>query len=355
MKTKVLILLLICTSCLKKNGYMIKGNIKNLKDSTKVFLFDYKELKVLDSCFSLNEEFKFIGKTKEPLLSGVSFMIAKNNFNIDFWLENDNIIITKNSKKELNNSIFKVTGGELNKISNLFKESLKDHKKNKTEAYLRFKKKEITREEYDKIIDKFNIAALNFFNKYPNNYFSISEVISNKIYYSKKELSSFYKLLNNQLKKTDKGKLLEKYIKTEKINLGDKIINIEASDIKGNKVNLSQIKDSIILLNFWASWCPPCIEKIKNEFPSIQQKYPNIKLVSFSFDLDKKMWKKKSEDLNIDWVNLSNFKTIGESITAINYNIEEIPTTFLIKHGKIKKIIRYNDDLLSEIELGIKN
>lgn len=46
-----------------------------------------------------------------------------------------------------------------------------------------------------------------------------------------------------------------------------------------------QKEGKVVVLNFWASWCPPCLE----EFPSLielQQRMPNIAVVAVSFDTD---------------------------------------------------------------------
>ena len=46
-----------------------------------------------------------------------------------------------------------------------------------------------------------------------------------------------------------------------------------------------QSQGKVVVLNFWASWCPPCLE----EFPSLidlQRRMPNIAVVAVSFDTD---------------------------------------------------------------------
>lgn len=55
-------------------------------------------------------------------------------------------------------------------------------------------------------------------------------------------------------------------------------LNWELVSNSGERVSLSQVQDSVIFLNFWATWCPPCIA----EMPSIQRLYDEYgKRVSF--------------------------------------------------------------------------
>jgi len=45
--------------------------------------------------------------------------------------------------------------------------------------------------------------------------------------------------------------------------------NWEVEDMDGNVIELAQFKNQVLFLNFWATWCPPCIA----EMPSIQRLY----------------------------------------------------------------------------------
>ena len=64
---------------------------------------------------------------------------------------------------------------------------------------------------------------------------------------------------------------------------GEKLIDrqapaFELKDVDGNTVSLSSYKGTVVLLNFWATWCPSCRE----EFPSLNKLSRQLKNKKFS-------------------------------------------------------------------------
>ena len=104
----------------------------------------------------------------------------------------------------------------------------------------------------------------------------------------------------------------------------------ELKDLDGNILNFKDLENKIVFLNFWATWCPPCIA----ELPSIQDLYDDYKdkivfvLVSSEKPEVVKAFKdKKAYSLN-SYTPLSGYPN--------NFNIRSIPRTFLIsKKGEI--------------------
>lgn len=101
-------------------------------------------------------------------------------------------------------------------------------------------------------------------------------------------------------------------------------------DLYGDRVNLSDFRGEVILLNFWATWCPPCIAELPH-IQSLVNDYDNkIKIVLVSGENSEKVaafLKKKGYNLN----SFSPLENYPEML-----NVSSIPRTFLIsKEGEI--------------------
>jgi len=71
------------------------------------------------------------------------------------------------------------------------------------------------------------------------------------------------------------------FIKSElkQVKVGESAPDFELRDNQGNKYRISDLKGNVVVMNFWASWCKPCIEK----FPEIRKLYEKYDKESFKF------------------------------------------------------------------------
>ena len=135
--------------------------------------------------------------------------------------------------------------------------------------------------------------------------------------------------------------------------LNKPIPEINLDSLKNEKLNESDFKKEILLVNFFASWCVPCI--VEHDFLFELKKQKPIKIYGINY-------KDNIKNLEIWLEKLGNpYSKIGidkTGITGINWGVNGIPESFLIdKNGIIKhKINGVIDEkqikiLLSKIEL----
>ncbi len=98
------------------------------------------------------------------------------------------------------------------------------------------------------------------------------------------------------------------------------------------KVTLSDFRGKIVVLNFWATWCPPCVE----EMPSLVQMQHRLKdkgvvLLGVSLDVDGDSYRKFLKDYNID------FLTVRDADQKSNnlYGTFKFPETYIIDRNGI--------------------
>ena len=104
-------------------------------------------------------------------------------------------------------------------------------------------------------------------------------------------------------------------------------------DIFGEKrVSLMDYKGKVVILNFWATWCPPCKEEIP-DFIRLQEQYKDkLAIVGVSVFSDKDATKKFYSDYKINYPVFMGFYDLMDKYGQVS----AIPTTFIInKNGGI--------------------
>jgi thiol-disulfide isomerase/thioredoxin len=110
--------------------------------------------------------------------------------------------------------------------------------------------------------------------------------------------------------------------------------NFTLESAKGKKVSLSDYAGKIVIVDFWATWCPPCRKGIP-DLISLQKKYRNkIAVIGISLDGDNT----KADVVPFIKEHGINYTILyaTQKVVADYGNIEAIPTSFIIdKKGNI--------------------
>lgn len=114
--------------------------------------------------------------------------------------------------------------------------------------------------------------------------------------------------------------------------------DFKTNDISGQTLKLSEFKGKIVLLDFWATWCPPCRVEIPNLLEIYRQfKNKNFVLISVSLDRDIPLARQFVKEKEMNWLHVIDRES-SSSIASL-YEIEYIPATFIID-GKGKIVAR---------------
>lgn len=122
-------------------------------------------------------------------------------------------------------------------------------------------------------------------------------------------------------------------------------------DLEGKTVRLSDFKGKVIILDFWATWCPPCVHEIPHFIELYEQyKESGFQMIGIAIQSGSESnIRQFVEKHGINYLILMG----NREITREYGNINAIPTTFLIdRQGRIvQKYIGYRDKEVFENQL----
>jgi peroxiredoxin len=121
---------------------------------------------------------------------------------------------------------------------------------------------------------------------------------------------------------------------TRKLGLAKSMIapDFTLKDTADNEYSLSDYRGKVVLVNFWATWCPPCLVEIPH-FVEFYNKYKEkgFIILGLSLDTDLKRLKNFMKEKNIEYPVLVKARKVSAM-----YAVRGIPTTYLIdKDGSI--------------------
>ncbi|MBO9618450.1 MAG: TlpA family protein disulfide reductase [Niabella sp.] len=128
------------------------------------------------------------------------------------------------------------------------------------------------------------------------------------------------------------------------LKAGQTAPEIRLPDSKGDTVSLASLKSGLVLIDFWASWCAPCVEE-QPQLKALYKKFAasvregKFEIVGVSLDKEKSNWQQMVARLKISWTQLSDLK-FWRSPVAKDYGIGELPFNVLVDGQK--KILAIN-------------
>lgn len=136
--------------------------------------------------------------------------------------------------------------------------------------------------------------------------------------------------------------------------LPGKEMEFECVLLSGDKLNLKDLEGKVVLVDFWATWCGPCIGEIPGML-AVYEKYHDegFEILGYSTDKDIDALKDFMAERQLPWHIGSRLMSIEAGLTnySTHYGVTGIPTMILVgKDGKVVSIRARGETLRRELE-----
>jgi len=327
-------------SC-NSEGYVINGkvNTKDL-DGNKVFLRTENPA-VSDSTVIENGSFTFRGQTDGVLRAAimiedkvVQFIFVNDKISIEINNEDHNVNYKTSKASEHINKYFEEN-------TTLFYEPFKQLIALEVQAQGFPEKENAIQQRKDSLIYSYINSLTEEYGK-SNNREGLSIIVRDLTgLFGAREhpekIKELYALMPENEKNTYVDQRIQNYFnQVAHLALGQ-LVDFNFTDYNDSAGKVSDYKGKLVLIDFWATWCGPCL----SQFPMMEKisaHSDKIKIITVSIDDNIEQWKAKIPDLDASWVNIHYRQDID---LKKHFFISGIPDNILLSQdGKIlrKKI-----------------
>ncbi|MDR1881972.1 MAG: AhpC/TSA family protein [Prevotella sp.] len=337
--------LMLATACGKKEQFTINGTLAGASDSVKVYLQklenNWKDQVAIDSAYVANGKFEFKGLAKEE--AKIHFIALaeptdKVKRPVLLIVEPGQIKVALDSVSGIGGTVLNDAYQALNtKLNELDVELKAIYEKSKLDTA------KVAQAEFEKQYEEVNARKTKEIYDYAKANIQSQTgayVFASRSYlFTLDQMKELFASVKPEDKTNDWMKKLDTRIQAlNATSEGQPFTDLKGKTPDGKDAALADYagKGKYVLVDFWASWCPPC----RAEMPKLVEAYKQYKdkgleIAGVSLDKTNEDWVKGIGDLGITWPQISDLK-YWDSELAAAYGVNSIPHLVLLdKDGKI--------------------
>ena len=372
-KVPILVYILFLLSCSPRTQNNIICKIDGLKNDSALIAFvqqSEREKEIVDTIifkngyasynFSVSElyeafiiPFDLIYKFE----NGKSYPLPASRIN--FYIDSlSNVKI--NGKIEDNCVIYEVIGNQLSEqlvIARNMKIPLYKERVLFESEYNLIGKNKIDEEEYWKLRkennNKYQQQSINFIKKHPESEYTPRLLLEIQ---DKELVVELFNTLTKNSKESYFGSIIGEMIDGwMSTTPGLQFPNIVDKNLNGKTFQLSDLRGKYVILDFWGSWCSPCLSEIDKLKSLYENNKDKIEIVGIACNDDINRLKETISSNKINWEQLFEGQT-DEKKYSVRFGIRNYPTKILLDtEGKIYKVYTGVDENLYDDINNLKN
>lgn len=356
-------------SCEKmpEGQYVLTGSIDGVANGQEIYLErndDSLGVIVTDTAKIEGGKFRFEGEIAEPTMYSLAINGVKNRSyiiletgEIDIDIDKDSTFYNKISGTYNNQELsrFNTSAMEIQRRIESFKAN------NQAKLIIAQQNKDTAtvnklRNQFLEMQKEMETHNYEYIENNPKSYVSAMLIYSmfNAIEPDMDRVEKYYSALDPELKKNAMGKKIQKSINEFKVvRVGGYAPDFSAPGPDGKVISMKKSTGKeLTLIDFWASWCPPC----RAENPKLVALYNQYKAKGFniiSVSLDKPgegdKWKEAIAKDGMTWTHMSNLMHWNDPI-AKHWGVDAIPKNFLVNsYGVIVAKDLHGDQLEAKV------
>ena len=337
---------LLLVGCSSQPRFTVTGQFE--QEVPMAWLWDRDLGKAVDSVAVVDGTFRFEGRytTPQELVIADAADLRKARQTVWFLVEEGDVVITPTGVRK---NDYRVTGTPANDAYAAYHEA-----QDRNMAELRAA--ETTAERRAELEQAMQDLEWELIAANTHNLIAPMQLRTETYGLSADEIEEWVNRLSPEIQATSHAQeLLEVAEVKRRTEPGQLYIDFEQPDSEGNMVSLKSVIENpankYVLLDFWASWCGPCMA----EMPHLKEVYAayhkrGFEIVGVTLDHKREMWLEAIEKHQLNWIQLGAIAAMQNPV-AEAYGVQGIPSNFLLdcSTGKILAVNLRGEAVMEKI------